>query len=365
MQELHEHWKDIGPVEKGKREDIWERFQSATKIIHKKRNDYFLDKKEENDKKLAAKDEICKEIGVLTENTVNTHGQWESLTVKCRKLEDKWKAIGRLSKKENKIAWTNLRNVLDDFYQSKNAYYKNRKADAQKVILKKTTICEKAESLKESTDWKSTTKHLIKLQEDWKRAGYSPKQKTDKIWKRFKSVCNTFFDAKKNHFRSLDKAKERNLLAKQKLFKEVEKFSPSKNGKSDFEKLNNYSKKWKDCGLVPFKEKNIENKFEELMNKHFDSIKIDKNEISKEKFKNRITAINGNQAKLEKERSFILSEIEKQKKFISQYENNISFFGKNKSNESLKKEVEARIEMAEKEVSILKEKLKIMTATNS
>lgn len=360
LQELHEHWKDIGPVEKEKREDIWERFQAATKVIHKKRNDYFLEKKEEADKKLEAKNDICKQIEQLTQNPADTHRKWQNLIVKCRELEDKWKAVGRLNKKDNKIAWNNLRESLNHFYQTKNTFYKNRKSDSEKVIQQKVNICEKAEALKDSTDWKNTTHQLIKLQEDWKKAGYSPKQKTDKIWKRFNSASNTFFNARKKHFKALDFAKEENLLAKQKLLKEIEKFNPSEDGKSDFEMLSNYSKKWKDCGAVPLKKQKIEKEFETVMNKHFDAIKMNKNEISKEKFKNKITAINGNKTKLDKEKSFILTKIEQQKQIIAQYENNISFFGKSKNNEALKQEVMGKIESAESQLIILKEKLKII-----
>jgi hypothetical protein len=360
LQELHEHWKDIGPVEKEKREDIWERFQAATKVIHKKRNDYFLEKKEENDKKLETKNDLCKQIKQLTENPADTHKQWQNLIIKCRALEDTWKAVGRLNKKDNKIAWNNLRESLNHFYQTKNTFYKNRKSDTEKVIQQKLSICEKAEELKDSTDWKNTTQQLIKLQEDWGIAGYSPKQKTDKIWKRFNSASNTFFNARKKHFKALDVSKEKNHLAKQQLLKEIEKFKSSENGKSDFEMLSNYSKKWKDCGAVPLKKQKIEKEFETVMNKHLDAIKMNKNEISKEKFKNKITAINGNKTKLDKEKSFILSKIDQQKQIIAQYENNISFFGKSKSNEALKQEVMGKIESAESQLVILKEKLQII-----
>ena len=360
LQELHEHWKNIGPVEKEKRNAIWDRFQTATKTLHKKRNDYFLLKKEENDKKLETKNSICKAIDALTNKLPTSHNSWQQLIAESRKLEEKWKSLGRLGKKENSIAWKNLRNSLDNFYQKKKDFYKNRKKDSENVIAKKTAICEKAEALKKDINWKETTVKLIQLQEDWKNTGFSPKQKTDKIWNRFKSACNSFFNAKKVYFKDLEKAKEENLKAKQTLLKEVEKFSPSEDGKADFEILTNFSKEWRKCGFVPRNKQSIEQDFEKIMNKHFDAVKLDKNEISKEKFINKITAINGNQSKLEKEKEFVKAKIDEQKKIITQYENNISFFGKSKSNDTLKKEVKNKIESAEKEVNILKEKLKII-----
>lgn len=360
LQELHEHWKNIGPVEKGQREVVWERFQIATKLLHKKRNDYFLLKKENDNKKLKAKNSICKKIDNLTQNPPNQHKDWKNLIIECRRLEEKWKVLGRLKKKDNKIAWNNLRNSLDNFYQKQNSFYKDKKEQSKKVIKKKAAICEKAEDLKNSTNWKNTTQQLIKLQEDWKNAGVSPKQKTDKIWKRFKSACNEFFNTKKAHFKDLERVKEDNLKAKQMLLKEVKKFNPSDDGKSDFKTLNNFSEQWKKCGFVSFKKQSIEKDFEKLINKHYNTIKMDKNEISKVKFINKITAINGNQVKLEKEKESIKIKIDEQNKILTQYKNNISFFGKSKSNDLLKKEVVAKINTVEKEIAILKEKQKII-----
>ena len=151
------------------------------------------------------------------------------------------------------------------------------------------------------------------------------------------------------------------MLLKIALLKEVEKFSPSDDGGTDFKTLNNFSKEWNKCGFVPKKKQSIEQDFEKLINKYYDVIKLDKKEVSKEKFINKITAINGNQSKLIKEKEIIKTKMDDIKKIISQYENNISFFGKSKSNDSLKKEVETKIETKQKEVETLKEKLKIIS----
>jgi len=360
LQELHEHWKDIGPVKKEKRNVIWDRFQATTKTLHKRRNNYFLLKKKENNKKLEEKDSICKAIDDLTNKLPTTHNSWQQLITESRELEEKWKSLGKLGKKENSIAWQNLRYSLDNLYQKKNDFYKNRKKDFKDVIVKRTAICEKIEALKEDTNWRETTQKIIQLQEDWKDAGFSPKKITDKLWKRFKSACNVFFDSKKAHFKKMEDAKEENLKAKQNILKEVEKFLPSSNGKEDSKTLISFSKEWRNCGIVPRNKQHIEKDFEKIMNKHFDAIKLDKKQIRKEKFRSRISAINGNKIKLEKEKDLIRIRIDNVKKIITQYKNNISFFGKSKSNDALKKEVENKIKSAEKEIDILKEQLKII-----
>ncbi len=360
LQELHEHWKDIGPVKKEKRNVIWDRFQATTKTLHKRRNNYFLLKKKENNKKLEEKDSICKAIDDLTNKLPTTHNSWQQLITESRELEEKWKSLGKLGKKENSIAWKNLRYSLDNLYKKKNDFYKNRKKDLKDVIAKRTAICEKTEALKEDTNWRETTQKIIQLQEDWKDAGFSPKKITDKLWKRFKSACNVFFDSKKAHFKKMEDAKEENLKAKQNILKEVEKFLPSSNGKEDSKTLISFSKEWRNCGIVPRNKQHIEKDFEKIMNKHFDAIKLDKKQIEKEKFRSRISAINGNKIKLEKEKDLIRIRIDNVKKKIIQYKNNISFFGKSKSNDALKKEVENKIKSAEKEIDILKEQLKII-----
>jgi len=360
LQELHEHWKDIGPVKKEKRNVIWDRFQATTKTLHKRRNNYFLLKKKENNKKLEEKDSICKAIDDLTNKLPTTHNSWQQLITESRELEEKWKSLGKLGKKENSIAWQNLRYSLDNLYQKKNDFYKNRKKDFKDVIVKRTAICEKTEALKEDTNWRETTQKIIQLQEDWKDAGFSPKKITDKLWKRFKSACNVFFDSKKAHFKKMEDAKEENLKAKQNILKEVEKFLPSSNGKEDSKTLISFSKEWRKCGFAPRNKQHIEKDFEKIMNKHFDAIKLDKKQIEKEKFRSRISAINGNKIKLEKEKDLIRIKIDNVKKIITQYKNNISFFGKSKSNDALKKEVENKIKSAEKEIDILKEQLKII-----
>jgi hypothetical protein len=317
-------------------------------------------KKEENKKKLEAKDSICKAIDDLTNKLPTTHNSWQQLIMESKKLEEKWKSLGKLGKKENSIAWKNLRYSLDNLYQKKNDFYKNRKKDFKDIIAKRIAICEEVEALKEDTNWKETTRKLIKLQEDWKDAGFSPKKITDKLWKRFKSACNAFFNAKKAHFKKIEDTKEENLKAKQNILNQVEKFSPSSNGKEDSKTLISFSKEWRKCGFVPRNKQGIEKDFEKIMNKHFDAIKLDKKQVEKEKFRSKISAINGNKIKLEKEKDLIRTKIDNVKKVIAQYKNNISFFGKSKSNDVLRKEVEKEIKSAEKEIDILKEQLKII-----
>ncbi|HIG08304.1 MAG TPA: DUF349 domain-containing protein, partial [Alphaproteobacteria bacterium] len=197
LQELHEHWKNIGPVKRELREDLWERFQNISKTLNKKRNDYFLEIKEKDKEKLTKKDAICKKIDNLTTQPITSHNTWQLITNLSAELEAEWKNIGRLNKVDNTLAWKNLRASLNNFYNKKNAFYKQKKEEGSLVLTAKINICEKAETLQNSTDWQGAGNKLIALQTQWKNAGFTPAEKSNKLWKRFKAACDTFFNARK------------------------------------------------------------------------------------------------------------------------------------------------------------------------
>ena len=193
LQELHEHWKNIGPVSREYRESIWERFQTATRKINKNRNDYFLNKKRILKGNTELKSSICKEIKKLSEDNPNTHQQWNNLSEKLNELSEKWKKAAPIEKSDLKKSWTEFREATNEFYSMRNNFYKNRKEDNNNNLQEKIKICEKAEELSTSTNWKETGKELIQLQEKWKNSAFVPKNLSDKIWKRFRSACNKFF----------------------------------------------------------------------------------------------------------------------------------------------------------------------------
>ncbi len=360
LQELHEHWKNIGPVEKSQRDKIWNRFHDATKKLHKKRNDYFLLKKNESKLNLEKKNQICELIDNLTTKLPNTQKQWENILIESQTLEKKWKKIGKLTKKDNSNAWNKFKNSLNNIHQKKNNFYKDRKQNINNVLIEKTSICEKAELLSKNKDWKGTSIKLIRLQEKWKNAGFSPKKPTDKLWSRFSDACDAFFNAKKEYLKTKEEENKNNLKLKQSIIKELKKFKPSSDSKKDIKTLSEFSKEWKVSGSVPKDIQKIEKEFYTLLNNNFDALELDKVQLEREKFICKITSINGNKAKIEKEKNLIKSKIDNTKKDIIQYNTNISFFGKNKKNESLRKQVNDKIKSSEKKIKILIDKLKII-----
>ena len=360
LQELHEHWKNIGPVSREYRESIWERFQTATRKINKNRNDYFLNKKRILKGNTELKSSICKEIKKLSEDNPNTHQQWNNLSEKLNELSEKWKKAAPIEKSDLKKSWTEFREATNKFYSMKNNFYKNRKEDNNNNLQEKIKICEKAEELSTSTNWKETGKELIQLQEKWKNSAFVPKNLSDKIWKRFRSACNKFFDARKKHYKLLDKEKEGNLKEKTTLLKKVEKFDVSNNPREDIKKLKEFSEKWNSIGFVPKQDIQIKDKFDKVISSLYNKLKVDKSEKKTIQFQIKAERLKGNSDKLNVEKELIREEIGKVNKTILQYENNISFFGNGKGTEKLKEDVLKNIENSKKEIEELKKKLSLL-----
>ena len=360
LQELHEHWKNIGPVSREYRESIWERFQTATRKINKNRNDYFLNKKRILKGNTELKSSICKEINKLSEDNPNTHQQWNNLSEKLNELSEKWKKAAPIEKSDLKKSWTEFREATNKFYSMKNNFYKNRKEDNNNNLQEKIKICEKAEELSTSTNWKETGKELIQLQEKWKNSAFVPKNLSDKIWKRFRSACNKFFDARKKHYKLLDKEKEGNLKEKTTLLKKVEKFDVSNNPREDIKKLKEFSEKWNSIGFVPKQDIQINDKFDKVISSLYNKLKVDKSEKKTIQFQIKAERLKGNSNKLNVEKELIREEIGKVNKTILQYENNISFFGNGKGTEKLKEDVLKNIENSKKEIEELKKKLSLL-----
>ncbi len=360
LQELHEHWKNIGPVSREYRESIWERFQTATRKINKNRNDYFLNKKRILKGNTELKSSICKEINKLSEDNPNTHQQWNNLSEKLNELSEKWKKAAPIEKSDLKKSWTEFREATNKFYSMKNNFYKNRKEDNNNNLQEKIKICEQAEELSTSTNWKETGKQLIQLQEKWKNSAFVPKNLSDKIWKRFRSACNKFFDARKKHYKLLDKEKEGNLKEKTTLLKEVEKFDVSENPREDIKRLKEFSEKWNSIGFVPKQDIQINDRFDKVISFLYNKLKVDKSEKKTIQFQIKAERLKGNSDKLNVEKKLIRQEIGKVNKTILQYENNISFFENGKGTEKLKEDVLKNIENSKKEIEELKKKLSLL-----
>ena len=360
LQELHEHWKNVGPVERDQREPLWEKFQEVSRIINKNRNDHFIERKKQDAKKLEEKNTICSEIDNLTAEKGASYKQWQEATNKCNELESKWKSLAGLNKEDNKIAWKKLRDSLTNFYNTKNEFYKQKKESSNRILENKLAICEKAESLQNSTDWQTVGKEFIKLQEEWKNSEFSHSSQSNEIWKRFRTACDTFFKARKAHYKKIEKEEEIAFKQKESLIKELEVFKASSDSKEDIERLKEFSLKWKNIGHIARNKMDINDTFFNLVNSKFKELGLNKKTLATEQYKNKVSSLKGDSKAINGEQQFLREKIDSLKKEISQYENNISFFGSGKATQPLLQQAQKQIENVKADIEDLKQKIQLL-----
>ena len=361
LQLLHEKWKDVGPVKRELREEIWERFKEATHKLHKKRNEHFLDLKVKGKQSFENKSAICQKIATLTEIEVKSHNEWNKLTSQVQELEAEWKKQDPMSKEDNKAAWKLLRETLSSFYAKKNEFYKDKKQENKQIIQNKVVLCEKAEELVNSEfSWKEKIDKVNKLNEDWKKSGYLPKSQSDKLWKRFRTAMDNFYDSKKSFFEELDKEKADNLAKKEIFLKTVQKFKLSEDKKVNLNALEDFQKEWRTLGYVPRDKNQIEDDFIKSIDSFYKEMKVDKKELNDIKFNNKLETLKAKSDSfaIDKEMQFIRNKINDLQKEVNQYETNISFFGKSKGTDKIKSQIEKKIDNEKAEIESLKDKLK-------
>ena len=358
LQELHEHWKHIGPVKKELREKLWKKFQNISKQLNKRRNDYFIKKKKEDAEKFELKKSYCNQIDNLTSEGIVTHDNWKSATDRCKNLQLKWGKIGNLERRNNKIACKNLKNSLDEFYNKRRNFYIKKNLDNKNIILNKIAICEKAESLQNSTNWKETEKKLIILQQDWKKSGFSNPRHSKDIWNRFNNACNLFFKAKKKYLKNLKSKKKDTLKINQNTIQKAKCFNPTNDTKKDINTLREFIKKWVETKHIISNKAN--DTFLQLINSKFSEIGLSKKMLEKELFKNKIILLKDNKKAIMREQQFFLAQIDILKKETLQYENNISFLSTGKNTDLLLKEVQKKIFNTKNKIEAFKQKLQLI-----
>jgi len=364
LQTLHENWKKIGPVFPEKREEIWERFSAITKIINKKHQDFYDSLKEIKSENLALKESICGKIEEIAEETFETIKDWNKRAKDIEKIQAEWKAIGPTPKNTNKETYKRFRTACDTFYNKRKEFYSQIKKEQQSNLQKKYELCEKVEALVDNTDWKDTTNKIIKIQKDWKNIGPVPRKKSDQVWKRFRTACDNFFNNKAKHFEGQSEQEKENLILKEKLIEEIEKFKQLDDVKETISKLKEFQNKWNSIGFVPLEnKKEINIKFKNILNGHYDKLKIDTKEKDLLRLKSKLEEIANHPDSIEKLR------IEKDKllKRISQFEsetvlleNNIGFFSASANADNLLKDIKNKISTARENIDLLKDRLKII-----
>ncbi|MCX2678463.1 DUF349 domain-containing protein [Galbibacter sp. EGI 63066] len=360
LQLLHKKWKeDLGPVDREHREDIWNRFSAATKAIHQKRQEYFKNQDAIHEANLVVKQDIIKKIEIITLKPASNHSGWQKQIKEVEALREDFFNAGRVPYKVNEQTWASFKETVRKFNRNKNAYYKNLKKEQQKNLDKKMELVNTAESLKDSDDWDSTTPIMKKIQADWKKIGHVPRKHSDKIWNRFKTACNHYFDrlhARKNeHFKE-----EMDAFEQKKAFlDDLKEYQLSGDKEKDLEQIKSFIADWKKIGRVPYNKKNIEGKFNKILDALFKKLDLDKQKAELIKYGNKLDQLanSDNDSLISNERIYIRRKIDEVKSEIRQLENNLQFINADESN-PIVKEVQKNIEKHVEDLNLWKAKLK-------
>ena len=344
LQKLHEQWKEYGPVAKQFREEIWDRFKAATAVINKKYQAYFEGLKEQQTENLAAKTALCEKVEEIAGREINNSADWNALSKEIEEIQKQWRTIGFATRKENQKIYDRFRAACDKFYGRTREFYTEYKDSMNANLEKKISLCEAAEALKTSTEWKKATDQFINLQKQWKEIGAVPRKKSEQLWKRFRAACDEFFNERDKNAKPENNFYG-NLKAKQKLVAEIDAYQLTGDEAKDHEALEAFMQRWQEIGFVPFKEKdNIAQAYKEAVNRKFpDASKVRKSHYAKA-------------PKSEKER--LIQKYSQLEQDIVTYENNIGFFAMSKNSEPLIRQMQERIEQSKKELKVLENKIR-------
>lgn len=364
LQKLHEEWKELGPVAKEYREAIWERFKAITSIINKKHQNFFENLKDEQKNNLAEKTLLCEGAEAIADKQIEDSNEWNTLSKQMEALQAKWKTIGFASKKDNQKIYDRFRAACDKFYNAKRDYYSNFKNVMQDNLAKKEALCEQAEALMNSEDWKKTTDQLINLQKVWKEIGPVARKQSDAVWKRFRAACDHFFDNKAKHFGEVDQKYDGNLAAKLALIDEVKAFKISDSKEDNIQAMREFQNRWNAIGFVPFKEKEaVQEAWNKAMDIHFADIRSLDSEKKLNKFKKMVVDMKNSgkgERGLRMEREKLILKYRKIEQDIATLENNMGFFAKSKNADALISDIQKKIEIAKAELAQIEEKIKVI-----
>lgn len=352
LQQLHAEFRETGPVAKELRDEVWNRFKTASTIINKRHQDFFLAQKQQEEDNLLRKTALCERVEAIDLTALHTMNDWEAQSKEIVALQAEWKTVGYAPRKANQQIFDRFRAACDLFFTAKSKFYKEVRETLAANLAKKTALCEKAEQLSESTDWAATTKALVELQAEWKTIGAVAHKASDAIWKRFNTACNAFFNRKKAANASGNEEEVANLAKKQDIIARLEQLIAEGS-----EKLHDAVKalqaEWNEVGHVPFKKKEkVYRAYRKACDTLYATLHEQAGRRRIDNLTRRVVAQGGN------ERQRLQRAYDEKKAEIATYETNLSFLTtKSKSGSSFVADVERRIELLKKDLTLLAEKI--------
>ncbi len=360
LQDLHNQWREIGPVAKEVREELWTRFKDASAKINKKYQAFFESRKEKEKENELAKIALCEKIEAIDIDSLKSFAKWDEATKVIIALQDEWKKLGFASRKVNADLFARFRHTCDLFFARKAEFFKTMKEEFASNLEKKLALCEQAEALKDSTEWKKTADKLVALQKEWKTIGPVVKKHSDAVWKRFITACDYFFDQKNKQTSSVHRAEHANLAAKREVIDAINAILADETENDGAKKVRDLMKQWQGIGHVPFKEKDkIYAEYKTAIDQAFDKFDMKEMRASLSNFESTLSGTS--QDKIYRERERLVRSYEQKCNELKTYENNLGFFtAQSKGGNSMLKEVERKIQKIKDDLSLLEQKIKLV-----
>ncbi len=362
LQALHDLWREAGPVAKEHREEIWNEFKELSTVINKRHQDYFEARKEAEQANEAAKTAICEEIEAIDIDAIKTFAAFEETTETIKKMQARWKELGFASRKANNALFTRFRKSCDNFFARKADFFSRTKEELASNLEKKTALCERAEALQNSTDFKKTAEEIVALQAEWKTIGSVARKHSDAIWQRFMTACNTFFDARKKDMASRRHEENENLAAKR-LVIEALKAIPADAGRQQvIETLKEQQTRWNSIGHVPFKMKDkLYEEYRNAQNAVRENFDLRESRARMNRFEEQLAGLSNDERRMASERNKLTRAIEQKRNELKTFENNLGFLNiKSKEGNSMLREMERRTQRIKDDIKELEQKLAML-----
>jgi hypothetical protein len=363
LQKLHQEYRETGPVAKELRDEIWSRFKAASTIINRRHQQHFEALKEVEQQNLDQKTVICEIIEAIDYAELTTFTAWDNRTQEILALQAKWKTIGFAPQKMNVKIFERFRRACDDFFAKKTEFFKSLKDGMTDNLEKKRQLCERAEALKDSTDWKATADELIKLQKEWKAVGPVVKKHSDAIWKRFVAACDYFFEQKAKATTSQRSVEHDNLAKKRDVIAQLETLCSAEESDETVQQVRALMKEWNAIGHVPFKEKDkLYKAYRALVDQLFDRFNMQASSKKLTNYKSSITNIQAGGAQaLYREREKLVRSCDTLKAELQTYENNLGFLtASSKKGSSLLTELNRKVEKLKADIELVKQKISVI-----
>jgi|InofroStandDraft_1065614.scaffolds.fasta_scaffold08619_2 hypothetical protein len=359
LQDFREQWREVGPVAKEIRDEIWKEFNEAATVVFRRHQDFFEARKASEQEAEAVKTKLCEEAEAIAARECTRNSEWEQAANEAKALQERWKEAGFASRKVNNTLFARFRAACDEIFSRRNEHYRSLRESYDQAVKCKEALIVKVEALADSEDTQKAISEVLKIQEEWKHAGVVPHKLKDALWKRFRAACDVIFDRRKKETSSQRQEQNANLAAKREVIAALKEIPSDLDRKEGVAKVRELQDKWNSIGFVPFKHKDaVYEEYRSVVDSLYDNFKMKENRARMKNFSSQIDAIGGDDGKLGRERERLLRDLDRKRQELKTYQNNLGFFNiKSSAGNTMLKEMERRTRQIEEEIEMLRKKI--------